>query len=300
MLRDELKRELGKARCLPFQDVLFALLPTSYSTREGDQTFVLDWALVRIDSDGTLQKLKPRAAPRQKPLRLRSIYAAGDNQYSFTIEKVFDFDGDGSPELMIEFTDAVYEGPLVRTVELWTSQKDALVRYAKDPRAPSVPDSPKTLVEDVDRDGRPDILTRGPYYNVGVFDCGAGGTNRITPSVFVFHGRADGSFSDEDEGAQQVLKKWCPQKPTRATLSAALHTTRGEHGALQTDELVHAVLCARAWGEGAPLLLAQLAPDCHAIPEDACEENGLRPRHPPSCPQWLIELVNITPRVRLR
>ena len=115
----------------------------------------------------------------------------------------------------------------------------------------------------------------------------------------MFHGRADGSFSDEDEGRSRCSRSGVRRsRPARP--SPPRCTRPGEHGALQTDELVHAVLCARAWGEGAPLLLAQLAPDCHAIPEDACEENGLRPRHPPSCPQWLIELVNITPRVRLR
>ena len=97
-----------QARCLPFQDVLFALLPTSYSTRE-TRPLCSTGRSFASTATAHCRSSSPRG-PRQKPLRLRSIYAAGDNQYSFTIEKVFDFDGDGSPELMIEFTDAVYEG----------------------------------------------------------------------------------------------------------------------------------------------------------------------------------------------
>lgn len=83
--------------------------------------------------------------------------------------------------------------------------------------------------EDVDHDGRADLIVREPFVTTGEAEQ-SGFSYDITGPEWVFHSLPDGSFSSTDAVAVAAARSQCPSAPERVLL-----TERG-------------VACARAWG----------------------------------------------------
>lgn len=235
--------------------------------------------------------LRGGPAPQQLPDALRD---GKDSQVK--LSQVFDFDGDGSPEFMYTHS-CTKAGYCPSPVSIWTRKDGQLVPYEHAPRA--LLTDPR--IEDVDEDGRPDLLTRGPYDGVMWRACRGHqgkGNFPLVPEKFVVHSEADGTFSETNDTAQKLFQKtWCPEKPD---LGALVITARAlwPGGIPEHERLVHAVVCARVWGLSAKQVLSLLEPLCPKLPETGCPDEP--PRTTRTCPQWLQTLVAITPRFALR
>lgn len=293
--------EEPKRRCHLFGDSIFALLPTAFGQDEGNYKWTTDWALYRLDGAGGSTRIggsagSPAGPRRSQPKlpKLRDVMAAGDDSERFTIPQIFDLDGDGNPEVMLELEDLGYEVEPRKSVEIWSIKGGAFVRYPRDPKLPPQVGAERSLVADVDQDGRPDLYTSGPYSAVNRWVCGPGYDEQYVPAKFVVHSLPDGTFSDSDAIAKQVLRGWCPEPPNIKALFAAARGTEFK-GLPVDDDVVHATICARVWGKSAQAVLSELAPECHKLGED-CR----KPRNPPACPEWLEKLVAVQPPIQLR
>jgi hypothetical protein len=134
---------------------------------------------------------------------------------------VFDWDGDGEPELYLEIHEEGDEGHRARQIEILTFRDGAVALY--DPASGLDVDG----IDDVDHDGRPDLVVFAGYGDA-LEACFSGFPWDHPPPRFVAHALPDGSFSLEDGAAQAYARSWCPRPPRAVTDSAS-------------------ALCARLW-----------------------------------------------------
>jgi hypothetical protein len=138
--------------------------------------------------------------------------------------EVSDLDGDGDPEAFV-FGGSADEGPDETWFELLTFKNGRIESYAP-AKGIEIAD-----VQDVDGDGRFDLLSPGPYNRVTQASA-LGGTFPAFGGALVMHTLPDGTFSATDAVAKDFLKKECPlQKPP-----------------LGPESTFNDILCARAWG----------------------------------------------------
>src|SRR6185312_17172638 len=136
---------------------------------------------------------------------------------SVTVED-FDWDDDGENELYIEIAFRAYMTDASRG-RIWTFKGGAIEQYAR------TADYQIRDVEDVDLDGRPDLVGGGTYSS----EC-EGRSSLLTDTVrFLAHSLEKGAFSLKDDSAKLYAKKQCPDPEA-------------------TVDSQKAVLCARAWG----------------------------------------------------
>src|SRR5581483_3662092 len=111
---------------------------------------------VAIYVDASGKKLE---FPLKGPGRLekRSFSATDLDRVTITSEQGFDYDGDGEDELIAVGTDQTKEG--IKELLSWvlTVKNGAIQPYA------AANNFPIARVEDIDRDGRPDLVGYGPY-----------------------------------------------------------------------------------------------------------------------------------------
>ncbi len=138
---------------------------------------------------------------------------------------VFDFDGDGEPELFVDVREIGDEGHYARMNALVTFTAGRIVRYARAERYDI------DTLEDVDFDGRPDIRMFAGYTD-GLEACQSGFEYDRPPSRFVAHSLRNGDFTTGDLTARRYAQTWCPAKPAFINDS--------------TD-----ALCARLWSHDA-------------------------------------------------
>jgi hypothetical protein len=138
---------------------------------------------------------------------------------------VFDFDGDGDPEIFVDVREVGDEGHDVRMNALLTFKQGHVVRYA------AAESYDIDTVEDVDFDGRPDIRFFAGYTD-GLEACASGFEYDRPPSRFVAHSLRNGDFSPNDPAARHFAAVWCPARPSAIGDS--------------TD-----ALCARLWAHDA-------------------------------------------------
>ena len=101
---------------------------------------------------------------------------------------------------------------------------------------------------DADHDGRPDVLTRGPYESLLAIRGLAGSTERIFPAVLLGHSSKDGTFSFDDAVAKKAADDACEQSKLRPTHPNAADWT-------ESDAL--AIACERWHGETAETMRAR-------------------------------------------
>jgi hypothetical protein len=145
----------------------------------------------------------------------------------------FDYDGDGESEILLE-GHAADEGANRHTTEAWTFHDGKVVPYGP-LRGVEI-----LAVEDVDNDGRPDVVSAGPYARVQAVS-GIGGTYRVAPPLFARHSLPGGAFSEADAVARDFSRSKCPRKPL-------LDFGTGPGATQFNDDVAESVVCARLWG----------------------------------------------------
>jgi hypothetical protein len=157
--------------------------------------------------------------------------------------EVYDFDGDGDPELFVGLH-GIWSGPtgleLAESV-LYSFKNGSIVRY------PPAAAFAIWKLEDRDGDGRPDLVTSSPYAS------SRGGSTPVFAPTLVAHALPDGTFSTTDAVAERVARTVCPARPALTTLRRPAPTT-GEK-----DQ--HRIACARMWGASATDIAKQLSLD---------------------------------------
>lgn len=293
-----------KQRCFPFRDVTFALFPGSYYQQgyETDAWRTITWELVRIEKNSSVQSIKKGVEPNERarwdsktPELLKDEIGAGSDSYETNIVHVSDLDGDALPEIILEVELHAHEAPAAKKLEIWTVKDDDLVDYKHEVDLPTVEEPDKPLLEDVDKDGRLDIRTVGPYADVKKFICGGGIDVQFVPLVFVLHALSDGTFASADLIAKKELKRYCPSRPNIRALFGGKSAPKSASLPAESA-LVQGVVCARAWGATEKAVLEELVPGCHALPASDCSPE---PASPPSCPEWLLNLTKVSPPVHL-
>lgn len=119
---------------------------------------------------------------------------------------VFDFDGDGEPELYIEVREEGSEGHRQTESLFVTFSKARIAAYAP---ARAIPFE---TVEDVDKDGRPDLLILAGYTE-SLEGCYSGFPYDHAQPKFMARSLPDGTFSATDPTSKEHAKTWCPAAP---------------------------------------------------------------------------------------
>jgi hypothetical protein len=156
------------------------------------------WTLVHVDRQGDA------AVGRPGPAKAYELGAPVDNA-SIDAIRLFDYDGDGESEILISthqrgHEDAYYEHAIVATfvggaVRELTGLPAAYEGF-----------------EDVDNDGRPDVIWHPFAYDR---EGGLGLVHEAGPK-FVAHSLLDGRFSTGDAAARAVVEKSCPKPSSDA------------------------------------------------------------------------------------
>lgn len=169
-----------------------------------------------------------------------------------SIERLFDFDGDGTTEAFAYFEDHYWED---------TSRRRVLLGLADGTVAPlaSAHDIDISEVIDFDGDGRPDLVSIARYWSGS--DCGDDPPRVGTPPV-LFHSLPSGQFSANDDVAAAFLRRACPRAPTRLL---------GSDWPCGEQEARPRIACARVWGASAADVRARLASEEGTLSDEARE-----------------------------
>jgi hypothetical protein len=220
----------------------------------------VDLELVRFDADGGALALNP--------VSLEYTFATDENRISLIA--LSDYDGDGEPELLRTTDVRMHEDSPRHTSQVLSFKKGALSPYSK------APSQTITSAQDIDDDGRTDLVTRGPYAGVTMKNV-HGADLPIAPPIFVLHSIKDGSFSSTDDAAMAFTKLACPSKPT-------IDLTDAQDGN-KLDDVAKLVVCARVWGATEQEIVVAWKKAC----------GGDAGNDPIPCQPWPKRLAAITP-----
>ena len=145
----------------------------------------------------------------------------------------FDYDGDDDPEIVLQ-ADGNDEGPDRYATEAWTFHGGKVVPF------PPLARLTIRSMPDLDADGRPDVVTAGPYAHVQS-QSGIGDNYPIAPPYFALHSLPGGAFSGTDAIAQAYTRAKCKSRPA-LDLGTSSSPTQ-----FDDDVAVH-VVCAKVWG----------------------------------------------------
>ncbi len=190
--------------------------------------------------------------------------------------ETFDYDGDGEPELGLVLTLGQNEAEDPVRGRVWTFRDGAIALFA-----PSR-DVEVIEVQDVDHDGRPDLLATAPFNAIAEAE-GSGFSYAIDGPRWVFHSVAGGAFSSTDAVAVGAARTACPSAPGRA---------------LRTPT---EVACARAWNLAPAAVEAAITRGCRrratgvASGEPCTELDAMRVFAPLDPPTHLSAVAAATP-----
>lgn len=191
---------------------------------------------------------------------------------SLRVARTFDADGDGEPELLITATRDAPEYTLLSS-SLWTFRNGKVSLYGEG-RLPAI-----VMMDDVDEDGRPDIVTRGPYQGKPTAWFSDIESPWLAP-MFLAHALEDGGFAESDLVARSWVKRACRTKPKAIKLDGGPYVDDGHPIAEQ-------IVCARVWGASEAEAVANVKSVCEAADPDAAA-------HAP-CPDDLKQVAHIRP-----
>ncbi len=195
---------------------------------------------------------------------------------SLSVTRTFDADGDGEPELLITATRDAPEYTLLSS-SLWTFRNGKVSLYGEG-RLPAI-----VMMDDVDEDGRPDIVTRGPYQGRPTSWFSDIESPWLTP-MFLAHALEDGGFAESDLVARSWVKRACRTKPKPIKLDGGPYVPDG-------NPIADQVVCARVWGASEAEAIANVKSVCEAQDSDAAA-------HAP-CPDDLKQVARIRPPIHL-
>jgi hypothetical protein len=137
-------------------------------------------------------------------------------------------------------------------------------------------------VDDVDGDGRPDLVTRGAYGAVTMDDA-FGNSWPAGPVLFLAHAQPDGTFVVGDPVSLAYTRGKCPARPALSFKEEELQFATGAE---------RTVVCARLWGAAEAEVRRAWTAAC-ARPADA-DPGGM------PCGTWAMELAAIAPPFALK
>ena len=176
-------------------------------------------------------------------------------------QTAFDFDGDGEDEFVAIGHDQTKDGPRDPMAYIVQAKNDAAQIY------PPAKDLPIFRVEDVDRDGRLDFVSYGPYRALAPARCNGAPALFNGPPMLI-HSLADGTFSMTDDKCVAFAKQQC-DKP-------GFTVARDDQKRVDDEQTFVNIACARLWGMPEAQAVAAVARSCNAIRGDAsCKESSL-------------------------
>lgn len=226
----------------------------------------LQWSLEHLSDTGAKVSVVP-TAKGDDPKPDEFNYASSPETYEIDLAP-YDYDGDGAPEIIVQFRGRYHEGEEFSYGRIYTLKHGKIALFS--PAKGLDFDSAK----DVDGDGRPDLVVYGPFSAVGEY-CGSGFGYRVAGPPLIAHARADGSFSLNDDVARQAARKECPARPARIV-------EKGKEG--DTELSARNVACARIWGVSTADLRKRITAECKPstssdiCPPDACRDGDLLKR----------------------
>lgn len=251
--------ELGT--CFPFKGGAWALVAHSARTECPDGSCEESPHLLALAVSVDIVLVKGTAAPVRRPTYGIERGMMFNSQIA---PAVFDYDGDGAPEIIIHQSSRAHESRQMRRGDIWTSRGAEIVPYA--------PAAALEFVDtvDVDGDGRPD-LDLGPAYEGDIVPCGMDGISIEVGPHRVAHSLATGAFSTDDAAVRAHFRAACPARPKAVV-------TKAKKG-IDNDALRRDVVCSRLWGASTKDVVSALDRGCRAPAAnvDACAYEGVIP-----------------------
>ncbi len=180
---------------------------------------------------------------------------------AFDTQSSFDFDGDGEEELIVIGHDQTKDGPRDPLAYIIELKNGTAQPY------PPAKDLPIFRVEDVDRDGRPDFVSYGPYRARLGARCNGAPAQVVGPPMLV-HSLPNGTFSMTDDRAIAFAKQHC-EKP-------GFSVARDDEKRVDDDQTFVNIACARLWGMSEAQAVSLVAQSCNAIRGEAsCKDSAM-------------------------
>lgn len=265
--------------CFPYEHGAWAVRLETFSITGVSQ---VDERVLHVGLDGSEVALVDANVGANEQGILQDYCCSPSRQY--TGFHVFDFDGDGVPELLFDVSSEGAEGG--------EDHRSWAVRF----RAGQVEPYPMPEgfgdLRDVDGDGRPDAVATHALDDR--MDCDGYAYERVEAPAVLAHSLADGTFSTSDAVAVAHARASCPRAP------AVLVATRRERGAIVVDDAATAtnVVCSRLWGVPVADVTRALMRDCTEFAHRAdCSTLGHRRRRECRHRATLLEWAASTPAV---
>jgi hypothetical protein len=176
-----------------------------------------------------------------------------DGRGTIRFEQAFDWDADGTVEVVVRVDDHYYEDTSTRRVVL------AYTGGSVVPYAPAAGIALERVVDD-DGDGRPDLVGSWRGWH-GAEECGEDPPVVATPAV-LFHSLTGGTFASDDAAASAFLRRACPSAPTQLL---------GPEWPCGEQDARVRIACARAWGVSADDARRRVAAERDGLPAAARE-----------------------------
>jgi hypothetical protein len=213
---------------------------------------------IHVDAKGNRASVALQGTARTKD---RAFQSHDLDRVAMDTQMTFDFDGDGEDEFIAIGHDQTKDGPRdpMAYVVQWKNGGAQMYGPAKD--------LPIFRLEDVDRDGRPDFVSYGPYRSRVPARCNGQPAQVVGPPLLI-HSLPDGTFSMTDDKAVAFAKQQC-DKP-------GFSVARDDQKRVDDDQTFVNVACARLWGMPEAQAASAIARSCNAIRGEAgCKESSL-------------------------
>ncbi len=213
---------------------------------------------IHVDAKGAKTSVVLQGSARLKD---RAFQSHEIDRVAIDTQSAFDFDGDGEDEFIAIAHDQTKDGPRDPLAYIVEFKNGSPQIY------PPSKDLPIFRVEDVDRDGRPDFVSYGPYRARPPARCNGAPSQVVGPALLV-HSLANGTFSMTDENAIAFAKQHC-EKP-------GFSVARDDEKRVDDDQTFVNIACARLWGMSEAQAVASVQSSCSAIRGDAaCKDSSL-------------------------
>jgi hypothetical protein len=215
---------------------------------------------IHVDKTGAKASF---ALPGQSPRTATRSYAAHDSDHvTFNSATAFDFDGDGEDELVILGQDQTKEGPKDPIGQIVTFKNGQVSLLT------TVGPYPFFRTTDADADGRPDLVTYGPYRSRIPARCNGQASIAQGPALLL-HSKPDGTFSINDDVAMKFAKQAC-EKP-------GFTVARDDEKRVDDEQTFVNIACARMWGMPIAQANQAVASQCNVLTgEAACKDAALK------------------------
>lgn len=242
-------------RCVEADERLWATVLGPPAGDPRAATLAGRFKLVFVGRDGTRSEAWPAVADAGDAFALRpqetSWRQGEDARTRLGALRLFDYDGDGAPELLAEVTERPAGGDPATRVVVWRATAARL-----DPYEPAMGLHP-VGVEDFDGDGRPDLRTHAEL--VGVDDARPNDALR-GPALYA-RSLPGGLFALSSGAALARNRALCPAPPTPPLL------VRADAGPVDARASAARVACAMLWRAAPSSLEAELRRECPARPD---------------------------------